>query len=318
MFQWFNEPKIDFMAPRRFFLFLSFLACLAGVYACLLLWQGKAVLGTDFGTGVQLRLSAQNNVEVDSIRQALKTAGFPESQIQQATDENKKGFQFVIKLKYDPTKGVGNMGDDVLTLFNKAFPDSKFALEGSDEVGPAVSQKLRGDAFKAFFLSMLGILAYIVWRFKKFEFGVAAVITTIHDILVILGIVVLTHREFNLLQVTALLTLAGYSLNDTVVTFDRIRENMKFLVKDRTFIQLVNLSVNETLSRTINTSATVFLTLLPLTFIGGDVLKDFGLTLLLGVVVGTYSSIFVASPILVEWDLVSRSKPQVPQIQTTK
>ena len=310
MFQWFKEPKIDFMAPRRFFLFLSCLACLAGVYACVLLWQGKAVLGTDFGTGVQLRLSAQNNVEVDSIRQALKTAGFPESQIQQATDENKKGFQFVIKLKYDPAKGVGNMGDDVLALFNKAFPDSKFTLEGSDEVGPAVSEKLRGDAFKAFFLSMLGILAYIVWRFKKFEFGVAAVITTIHDILVILGIVVLTHREFNLLQVTALLTLAGYSLNDTVVTFDRIRENMKFLVKDRSFIQLVNLSVNETLSRTINTSATVFLTLLPLTFIGGDVLKDFGLTLLLGVVVGTYSSIFVASPILVEWDLASRAKPQ--------
>ena len=315
MFQWFNEPKIDFMAPRRFFLFLSTLGCLAGVYACVLLWQGKAVLGTDFGTGVQLRLSAQNNVEVDAIRQALKTAGFPESQIQQATDENKKGFQFVIKLKYDPAKGVGNMGDDVLSLFAKAFPDAKFTLDGSDEVGPAVSQKLRADAFKAFFLSMLGILAYIVFRFKKFEFGVAAVITTIHDILVILGIVVLTHREFNLLQVTALLTLAGYSLNDTVVTFDRIRENMKFLVKDRTFIQLVNLSVNETLSRTINTSATVFLTLLPLTFIGGDVLKDFGLTLLLGVVVGTYSSIFVASPILVEWDLASRPKPRAPQAQ---
>jgi preprotein translocase SecF subunit len=160
---------------------------------------------------------------------------------------------------------------------------------------------------------MFGILLYIVWRFKKFEFGVAAVITTVHDILVILGIVVLTHREFNLLQVTALLTLAGYSLNDTVVTFDRIRENMKFFVKSGNFIELVNLSVNETLSRTINTSATVFLTLLPLTFMGGDLLKDFGLTLLLGVIVGTYSSIFVASPILVEWDLASRPKAPKPQ-----
>jgi preprotein translocase SecF subunit len=313
MFQWFSEPKIDFMAPRRFFLLLSTLGCLAGLYACVLLWQGKANLGTDFGTGVLLRLSAQNNVEVDQIRQTLKSEGLAESQIQQAQDDTKKGFQFVIKIKYDPSKAVGSTGDEVVALFNKSFPNAKFTLEGSDEVGPAVSQKLRNDAFKAFFLSMFGILLYIVWRFKKFEFGVAAVITTIHDILVILGIVVLTHREFNLLQVTALLTLAGYSLNDTVVTFDRIRENMKFLVRDRSFIQLVNLSVNETLSRTINTSATVFLTLLPLCLIGGDVLKDFALTLLLGVIVGTYSSIFVASPILVEWDLLA--KPKTPQSQ---
>ena len=312
MFQWFNEPKIDFMAPRRFFLGLSTLACLAGVYACVLLWQGKANLGTDFAAGVQLRLSSDINVEVDNIRQTLKNAGMPEAQIQQAQGLDQKGFQFVIKIKYDPSKAVGTLGNEVVDLFNKNFPDAHFKLDGSDEVGPAVSEKLRDDAFKAFFLSMLGILIYIVVRFKKIEFGVAAVITTIHDVLVILGIVVLTHREFDLLQVTALLTLAGYSLNDTVVTFDRIRENMRFLVRDRSFIQLVNLSVNETLSRTINTSGTVFLTLLPLCIMGGDTLKDFAFTLLLGVVVGTYSSIFVASPILVEWDLMSKPKPASP------
>jgi preprotein translocase SecF subunit len=174
-------------------------------------------------------------------------------------------------------------------------------------VGPAVSQKLRDDALKAFLLSMLGILVYIAFRFD-FKFAVAAIVTTVHDILVILGIIILTGREFNLLQVTALLTLAGYSLNDTVVTFDRIRENLKFLVKDHTFASLVNLSVNETLSRTINTSGTVFLTLLPLCIIGGDALKDFAFTLLLGVVVGTYSSIFVASPILVEWNNLAKPK----------
>jgi preprotein translocase SecF subunit len=314
MFQWFNEPKIDFMAPRRFFLGLSALGCLAGLYACLLLWQGKANLGTDFGAGVLLRMSSQNNIEVDQIRQSLKTDGYPEAQIQEVKDDSSQGFKVIIKIKYDAGKAVGSIGDDVLGVFNKNFPDAKFSLDGSDEVGPAVSEKLRNDAFKAFFLSMMGILVYIVWRFKKFEFGAAAVITTIHDILVILGIIVLTKREFNLLQVTALLTLAGYSLNDTVVTFDRIRENMKFLVKDRTFLGLVNLSVNETLSRTINTSSTVFLTLLPLCIMGGDVLKDFAFTLLLGVVVGTYSSIFVASPILVEWDLLS--KPKSPRVQT--
>jgi preprotein translocase SecF subunit len=309
MFRWFNEPKIDFMKPRRLFLGLSTLACLAGVYACVLLWQGKANLGTDFGAGVLLRMSSATDVGIDKIRQSLKEEGYPESQIQEVKDDSAKGFKLIIKIKHNPGKAVGSTGQELLDLFNKNYPDAHFALDGSDEVGPAVSQKLRDDAFKAFLLSMLGILIYIAIRFD-FRFGVAAIITTVHDILVILGIVVLSGREFNLLQVTALLTLAGYSLNDTVVTFDRIRENLKFLLKNHTFTSLVNLSVNETLSRTINTSGTVFLTLLPLCVMGGDTLKDFALTLLLGVVVGTYSSIFVASPILVEWNLLSGNKNQ--------
>jgi len=307
MFQWFNEPKINFMAPRRFFLALSALACLAGVYAIVLLYQGKANLGTDFGAGVQLRMSATNSVEIDKVRQSLKDQGYGDAEIQQRTEDNNTGFKLLIKLKHNENKAVGSIGEEVLDFFNKNFPNAKFTLDGSDEVGPAVSQKLRDDALKAFLLSMLGILVYIAFRFD-FKFGVAAIITTIHDILVILGIIILSGREFNLLQVTALLTLAGYSLNDTVVTFDRIRENLKFLVKDHTFTSLVNLSVNETLSRTINTSGTVFLTLLPLCIIGGDALKDFAFTLLLGVVVGTYSSIFVASPILVEWNELSKPK----------
>ncbi len=307
MFQWFKEPKIDFMKPRRIFLTLSALACLAGVYAIVLLYQGKANLGTDFGAGVLLRMSAVSNVGIDQIRGSLKTAGYDDAVIQQVKDDNSNTFKLIIKLKHSADKAVGSIGDEVLTLFNKTFPDAKFTLDGSDEVGPAVSQKLRDDALKAFLLSMLGILVYIAFRFD-FKFAVAAIITTVHDILVILGIVILTGREFNLLQVTALLTLAGYSLNDTVVTFDRIRENLRLLLKEQDFSSLVNLSVNETLSRTINTSGTVFLTLLPLCIIGGDALKDFAFTLLLGVVVGTYSSIFVASPILVEWNNLSKPK----------
>jgi preprotein translocase SecF subunit len=307
MFQWFKEPKIDFMRPRRFFLGLSGLACLAGVYAIVLLYQGKANLGTDFGAGVLLRMSSQKNIEMDSIRQTLKGEGFPEAQIQQVKDDSANAFKLIIKIKHDPTKDVGSIGGEVSNVFNKSFPDAHFTMDGSDEVGPAVSQKLREDATKAFMIAMFGILVYIAWRFD-FRFGVAAIITTFHDILVILGFIILTGREFNLLQVTALLTLAGYSLNDTVVNFDRIRENMRLLLKDQTFAGLVNLSVNETLSRTINTSLTVFLTLLPLCILGSDTLKDFAITLLAGVIVGTYSSVFVASPILVEWNLLSGPK----------
>lgn len=308
MLQWFKEPKIDFMKPRRFFLGLSALGCLAGIYAIFLLYQGKANLGTDFGAGVMLRLSSQKAVDLDPIRQTLKGEGYPEAQIQQIKDDSSgNAFKLIIKIKHDPSKGVGSIGQEIIDLFNKNFPEAHFTMDGSDEVGPAVSQKLRDDATKAFMIAMFGILLYIAWRFD-FRFGVAAIITTFHDILVILGFVILTGREFNLLQVTALLTLAGYSLNDTVVNFDRIRENMRLLLKDQNFEGLVNLSINETLSRTINTSLTVFLTLLPLCVMGGDTLKDFAVTLLAGVIVGTYSSVFVASPILVEWNILSGPK----------
>lgn len=309
MIQWFNEPKIDFMKPRRFFMSLSAIACLCGVYACVLLSQGKANLGTDFGAGVMLRMSSSGDIGIDKIRQALKTEGFPEAQIQQVKDDSSKLFHFIIKIKHDPSKAVGSIGEEILGMFGKTFPEVHFTLDGSDEVGPAVSQKLRDDATKAFMIAMIGILIYIAWRFD-FRFGVAAIICTFHDILVILAFIILTGKEFNLLQVTALLTLAGYSLNDTVVNFDRIRENLKLLLKDQTFTGLVNLSVNETLSRTINTSLTVFLTLLPLCIMGGDTLKDFAWTLQAGVIVGTYSSVFVASPILVEWHLLSGPKQQ--------
>jgi preprotein translocase SecF subunit len=312
MIQWFKEPKIDFMSVRRIFLTLSLIACLAGVYACILLAQGKANLGTDFGAGVMLRMSAASNLGIEKIRQSVKDAGYVDAQIQEINESGTQAFQFVIKIKQTPNKAVGTTGEEVLGIFNKEYPDAKISLDGSDEVGPAVSQKLRDDATKAFMIAMACILIYIAWRFD-FRFGVAAVLATLHDVLVIMGFVILSGREFNLLQVTALLTLAGYSLNDTVVVFDRIRENLKLLLKDQTFAGLVNLSVNETLSRTINTSMTVFLTLLPLCIMGAGSLKEFALTLLLGVIVGTYSSVFIASPILVEWSQMTGPKaPKEP------
>src|SRR5581483_8352796 len=143
MFQWFNEPKIDFMSLRRFFLTLSGLGCLAGVYACVFLWQGKANLGTDFGAGVLLRMYSETSVEVDKVRDALKKDSYPDAVIQEVKDENSKSYKMIIKIKYDPAKAVGSLGDEVLSVFNKDLPEAKFTLEGSDEVVPAVSQKLR-------------------------------------------------------------------------------------------------------------------------------------------------------------------------------
>jgi preprotein translocase subunit SecF len=162
-----------------------------------------------------------------------------------------------------------------------------------------VGAKLQQDAVKAIAIALFGIVVYIALRFE-FRFGVAAAVATLHDVLAVLGIMGILGREINLLIVTALLTLAGYSLTDTVVVFDRIRENLRNRRRD-SLIQVINNGVNQVLSRTIVVSLTVFLVLVALFLFGGEVIHDFSLALLMGVVIGTYSSIFVASPLLLLW-----------------
>ncbi|MDA8431623.1 MAG: protein translocase subunit SecF, partial [Nitrospiraceae bacterium] len=168
-----------------------------------------------------------------------------------------------------------------------------------------VGSRLRTDAAKAIAMSVIGILVYIAIRFR-FDFAVGATIATFHDVLAVLGVFYLLGLEINLIVVTALLTIAGYSLTDTVVVFDRIRENLKSRTKD-SVEAVMNLSINEVLSRTIVTSFTVLLTSLALFFFGGEVIHEFALAMILGVIVGTYSSVFVASPVVLLWS--GKKKP---------
>jgi preprotein translocase subunit SecF len=173
-------------------------------------------------------------------------------------------------------------------------------VESSTEIGPTIGEKLKSDTLMAVALSMLGIILYIAWRFD-FKFGVGAVVATMHDVLAIIAVFFVMHKEVNLLLVTAVLTIAGYSLTDTVVVFDRIRENLHKSLKDP-ITQVFNRSINEVLSRTIVTSFTVFMAACSLFLFGGEVIHDFAFALLVGVLVGTYSSIFVASPIVALWE----------------
>jgi preprotein translocase SecF subunit len=179
------------------------------------------------------------------------------------------------------------------------FPELKLIMESKAEIGSSVSSALKKAALIAIAISLVGIILYLAWRFE-FRFGVAAAVATFHDVLAVLGIFYLLDKEITLLIVTALLTLAGYSLTDTVVIFDRIRENMGRLGR-RNFGEIINLSVNEVLSRSVITSFTVFLVVLALYFLGGVVINDFALALLIGVLVGSYSSIFVAAPLVYYW-----------------
>jgi SecD/SecF fusion protein len=173
-------------------------------------------------------------------------------------------------------------------------------MESQSEIGSSVSAVLRNKAILAIAISLLGVLAYLALRFD-IRFGVAAAAATFHDVLAVLGICWLLGIEFNLLIVTALLTLAGYSLNDTVVVFDRIRENLHKKKEGENLFSVINLSINQVLSRTVVTGLTTLLTLFSLYFFGGSTIHDFSFALLAGIIIGTYSSIFVASPILTFW-----------------
>jgi preprotein translocase subunit SecF len=191
------------------------------------------------------------------------------------------------------------VADKLVAVFAKEFADNKFVVDSTTEIGPKVGKNLRDDALIAILFSAIGMIAYIAWRFE-FSFGVAAAIATFHDVLAVLGIFYVLGKEVNLLFVTALLTLAGYSLSDTVVIYDRIRENLR--LRSRDFLgDVMNSSINEVLSRTLVTGITVLLVLAALYFFGGEVLHDFSLALIIGLVIGTYSSILVASPVVFEW-----------------
>ena len=185
-----------------------------------------------------------------------------------------------------------------------------FVLLSAENVGPQVGADLRRKALWAVATSMLGMLVYIALRFRSFPFGVGAVVATIHDTLITVGLLALVGREFNLVTVAALLTLVGYSVNDTVVVFDRIRENQR-TPKKEALETIINRSINQTLSRTILTSGATMLVVLALFVLGGEVLNTFALTLIIGIIIGTYSSIYVASPIIVIWKQFAQRKAAV-------
>ncbi len=289
-----GKTSIDFMKLRRFAFALSALLFALGVVGTVQIFRGDANLGIDLAGGTSMQVKFQKPVHLDSIRGIMAAAGHKEANLQAVSGEN------VVIIKVGAKGREEKMvADQIVGLLRQNFPDNPPTVESVAEIGPAIGKKLRSDAVLALGVSAVAFILYLAWRFE-FKFGVAAAVATFHDVFALVGIFYLLHREIDLLFITALLTIAGYSLTDTVVVFDRIRENVRFRKKP-TFSETINLSVNEVLSRTIVTSLTVFLTCVALLFFGGVVLKEFALALTIGVVVGTYSSVFVASPIVAVW-----------------
>ena len=289
-----GKTSIDFMGWRRYSFALSGLLVLLGIIALIQIGRGSANLGIDFAGGTAVQLKFEKPVSIEKAREVLLKSGLAEVELQEFTTDNK----LLVRVKAKTTIEE-KVAEKVLEAFRKNFPDNPFVVDASTEIGPTIGQKLQKDALIAIGISMLGIILYVAARFE-FRFGIAAAIATFHDVFAVLGILYFLDKEITLLIVTALLTLAGYSLTDTVVVFDRIRENLTMRHRDPLDV-IINKAVNQVLSRTVVVSLTVVLVLIPLTLFGGEVLHDFSLALLMGVIVGTYSSVFVASPLLILW-----------------
>ncbi len=288
-FEAFKRPNIDFMGLRKITYTASGILVLIGLFSGMQIMRGQGNLGVDFAGGAMLQYKADKPFSLNDVRHVLK-----DYDLQPVPSENR----LIVKIKKSADI-VGTEAETVTTLMHNQLDQYNWVLESQSEIGSSVSSALRNKAIQAIFISLLGVILYLALRFD-IRFGVAAALATFHDVIVVLGICYLLNIEITLLIVTALLTLAGYSLNDSVVVFDRIRENMR--KEDAPdFITIINTSINEVMSRTFVTSLTSALVMVALFVMGGTVIHDFSFALLTGIIVGTYSSIFIASPILYIW-----------------
>lgn len=289
-----KKTHFDFIGKRNISFTISVIISIIGIVAIVQIARGAANMGIDFTGGTALQLKFEKPVSLQDARKALSKNGL-EASLQEITEGNK----LLIKIG-KTTLATGKVAETVENVFKKEFAANPFLVESSTEIGPSIGDKLRKDTLIAIVVAMIGIIIYIAWRFDL-KFGIAAALATFHDVLAIFAIFYVLDKEVNLLLITAVLTIAGYSLTDTVVVFDRIRENMHKNMKE-SLETIFNYSINETISRTIITGLTTLFAALSLFLLGGEVIHDFSFALVVGILVGTYSSVFVASPLVLLWE----------------
>ena len=301
MIQILHGTNIPFMRYRRFtYIFSGALIVATAVW---LIVHGGPRYSVDFTGGNLLQVRLSKALPADQVRNALDASGMRGFELQQMTGEQKD--EFMVRLQ-----GESNPGDaftQVKAALESRVPGLSVEFRRNEHVGPKVGGELRKKAIWAILWSLSGILVYVGWRYE-FKFAFGAVVALFHDVFVTLGMLCFTGREVSLTVVAALLTIAGYSINDTIVVFDRIRERSRALRKEK-HSRAMDIAVNETLSRTIITSLTVFLSAVALFVWGGEVLRDFSFAMLVGVGFGTYSSVYVASALALDiWIGIDRRK----------
>ncbi len=296
MLQAFKNTKFDFIRYQKIAISASVLVILIGVVSVIM--HRGFNLSVDFigGTTMQIKFQKPFHDDLGKIRSIISNLGFGSPEV--------KTIGQIANNELQVTVGKQGEGDEVSKAIRNAltekYPENSFEVRRVETVGPKIGGELKRDAFVATILSLIAILIYVGFRFNL-PFGVAAVIPLFHDVLVTITVFSLLNMEVSLTFIAALLTIVGYSLNDTIVIFDRIRENLKNGLKGRSFKDVVNASINQTLSRTFITSLTTLFVSFALFVFGSDAIKDFALALTVGIAVGTYSTIFIAISILVAW-----------------
>ena len=277
--------EFDFMGLRKPAMLMSATLLLVSIVSLAVL---KLNVGIDFTGGSVIEVGYRQSVELQPIRSALASSGFSDAIVQHFGSAKEVLIRLVPKVDQDKAE----LSSQIIAVLNEAS-ESRIDVRRVDFVGPQVGEELTEDGGLAVLYALIAILIYVSWRFE-FRFSLGAVAALIHDVVITLGIFSVLQLDFDLSVLAAILAVIGYSLNDTIVVFDRVRENFR-KIRKKTALEITNISINQTISRTLMTSFTTLLVLLSLFFLGGEVIHSFALALIIGVVVGTYSSVYVAT-----------------------
>jgi preprotein translocase subunit SecF len=284
----------DFIGKKKFTIWVSTIAILLCI-GSLFFFKGLRY-GVDFAGGILIQIKFSEPVNISDVRNTLETAGLPEAMVQKFGGEN----EFLIRIE-KTSEDLDEISKKVQSSLQERFKDKALEIRRVEVVGPKVGKDLKRKAIWAVGLSFLGILIYVAWRFREVAYGLGGIVALIHDVIVTFGAISIANVEFSLNVLAVILTIIGFSINDTIVIFDRVRENVKKMRKER-LETVFNISVNETLGRTILTSGTVMMVVVILFFFGGPVIHDFAFTLIVGLISGTYSTVYIASPVVLFWE----------------
>jgi preprotein translocase subunit SecF len=285
--------RYDFIGKRKFTVWISAIAILLSIVS--VFYRGGLRYGVDFAGGVLLQVKFSKAVDVSDVRRALEAIGSKDASVQNFGGEN----EFLIRLEKGP-EDFEKISQMIQASLQERFKDSAPEVRRAEVVGPKIGRDLKQKAIWATILAFIGMLVYVAFRFRQISYGLGGITALVHDILITFGAISITGLEFSLPLLAVILTIIGFSINDTIVIFDRVRENVKKMRKER-LETVFNISINETLGRTILTSGTVMMVVLILFFFGGPVIHDFTTALIVGLVSGTYSTVYIASPVVLFW-----------------
>jgi preprotein translocase subunit SecF len=288
------NTHFDFIGKKKITLWISAVAILVSFGS--ILYHGGLRYGVDFSGGLAIQIKFSKTVDISEVRDAMDAMGLKDAVVQRFGGEN----EFLIRIE-KTADDLETASKSIQTMLQERFKGKALEIRSVEAVGPKVGKDLKTKAAWAVGLAFLSILIYVAFRFHQFSYGLGGIVALFHDVVVTFGAISVFNIEFSLNVLAVILTIIGFSINDTIVIFDRVRENVKKMRKEE-LATIFNVSINETLERTILTTGTVMMVVLILFFFAGDVIHDFTIALIVGLITGTYSTVYIASPVVLFWE----------------